>query len=429
MTKATRWGVTALMVIGGLSLGAFAGCSDDDTPQQQTEEDTGTPDTAKPDTQTPMDTQVTDTADAPEFVADRAATLVFGSPDLGSKFVCFGAFLEDPAAAAAPLQTLPPTGAVGVPDPTAADDFTKTTALPYGAVVPIPMSELAVAALNTFNFVVYLVDANPAASSKTCKEVWADIKADTWRWKSFPKETIKAGDHGIISFEGCKTPGAPCGAGAFNIKLHKASFTAKPTESGANLGVQFLHLSQFDGFDVALEAGTVRVPGFQSSDIYLVPGVAPSTSDAGADAADADETGDAEVDAAAPAPTFIKIAENVKYGDELTALKGITLPAGTKNDLSRLVIATRIPTDGGSVSYPCANPIEAGKAGSAPSGTCPNWTFYLKPFFDGGKYPALGGGLEYPNTNQLFIIAGNPVPADSTATLRIMSARATKWAP
>lgn len=427
MTNATRWGVSALMMIGGLSLGAFAGCSDDDPAPTPAPEDSGVLDTAPKDTGTPpMDTNVADTPDTPPPPADRAATLVFGSPDLGGKFVCFGAFLDDPATKDAPLQTLPPTGAVGIPDATAPDDFTKTAAFPYGAVVPVPLSDLAITALKTFNFVVYLVDENPAKMmpAKTCSTVWKDIKADTWRWKSFPKNTINAGDHGFVVMQGCKTPGAPCGAGAFDIKLHKFPLAAKPTESGANVGIQFLHLSQLGNFTVPDgDGGTIPVPGFQGTDIYLVPGAAPSTGDAGADA---DEAGDASP----PAPTFIKIAENVKYDDMATALKGFTLPAGVKNDLSRLVVATRVPTDGGAVSYPCANPIATGKAGSGPSLTCPNWTFYLKPFFDGGKYgsPPISAGLEYPNTNQLFIIAGNPVP-DTAPTLRIMAARTATWMP
>jgi len=413
MTKATRWGVSALMVIGGLALGAFAGCSDDDpTPAPIQDEDSGQPaDTMKPDTGTLPDTNMPVDAppDAP-FVADRAVTLAFASPDLAPRWMCMGAFLaaDNPADKMAPFNFQPKTGAAGVPDATAPTDFTKTTGFPYGAVVPFPLDEAAQTALGTFRVVVYLLDANPAATGKTCGDMWATVKGDTNKWKMFEPNTVKTGEHGVLAIHGCNTA-AGCGAGPFKFTIHKVSM-AKPTESGADIGFQFLHLSQFDNTMVPnpLDAGpaTVTVPGFQSTDIYVVPG--PDTADAGAGA-------------------FIKIAENVKYDDAVTALKGFNLPDGTKNDASRLVVATRIPTDGGTVSYPCANPIPTGQAGAPPSTTCPNWTFYLKPFFDQGKYALLGGGLEYPNTNQLVILAGNPISATPPPPLRIMFARAGKW--
>lgn len=434
MTNATRWGVSALMMIGGLSLGAFAGCSDDDPKPVEPEVDSGVLDTAPKDTGTlPMDTAMPDTPDTAMYVPDRAATVIFGSPDLGSKFLCFGAFLDDPATKDAPLDTLPRTGAAGVPDPADPDpknpDYTKTTAFPYGAVVPMTLNETAVAALNTFNFVVYIVDENPAKMmpAKTCKDMWATVKGDTWRWKSFPKGSIAAGDHGLMVIQGCRgaaTTNGACGATGnnFEIKLRKAAMT-KPTEAGSTIGVQFLHLSQFGG------VSSLSIPGFQNVDIYLKPGPAAGGGDAGADA---DEAGDA--DAAAPAPALIKIAENVKYNDEISALKGITLPAGTKNADSWIVVAPRVAPagDGGMTSVPCST---TGAPTGAPPTGCPNWTFPLAPFFAATTgYQRVGGGLEFPNTNQVIAISGSPMEPLSdggmgTPTLRLPFARGGAWTP
>jgi len=420
MTKATRWGVSALMVIGGLSLGAFAGCSDDPPADVPPPEDSGLPDTAKPDTgpgvdAAPVDMGAPDTMPVP---ADRAVTIVFGAPDLPPKFLCLGAFLatKDPATEMKPLTVQPTSGALGIPDPTAPTDPTKTSAFPYGAVVPVPLNEAAITALGTFKVVIYMVDENPAKMmpAKTCSDMWDTVRTDTKKWKAFDPGVVAKGEHGILTLQGClgaATPNGACGTTGsnFEFKVQKAAMS-KPTEAGANVGLQFLHLSQFGGFVI----GTTAVPGFQSADIYIKPGPAPAPGDAGTDGGDGGTT----------APALIKVAENVKYNDAITALKGFTLPDGIKNVDSFLIVAPRVNPAGG--SFACAST-------GAPSGTCPNWTLPLAPFFSATRgYQLVGGGLEFPNTNQVIALSGSPIEplADGgmgTPTLRIPFARAVKW--
>jgi hypothetical protein len=417
------------MVIGGLALGAFAGCSDDDpVAPPPVDEDTGTLDTGSTDTARPdvASETATDTGtDTGPFKADRAATLVFASPDLGGKLVCLAAFLDGTDETMTdPFQSLPSTGAIGIPDSTAPTDTTKTIAFPYGAVVPIPLSDLAQAALENFNVVAYLVDTNPAAAGKTCKDVWKEVRGDTWRWKKLAPKSIKTGEHGIIAFQGCRnaaTANGACGATGsnFKIELRKAAMT-KPTEAGANIGFQFLHLSQFGGFTIpgVGDAGATAVPGFQSVDIYIKPGPATADSDAGTDGGDGGD--------AATAPALIKVAENVSYDGAITALKGFTLPAGVKNADSFLVVAPRVAS-GGTASFPCSNSTPQ------PAPTCPNWTLPLAPFFSMSQgYQLVGGGLEFPNTNQVIMLSGSPIEplADGgmgAPSLRIPFARAASW--
>ncbi len=417
MTKATRLGVSALMVLGGLSLGAFAGCSDDEETPPPVEEDTGTPDTAKADLGV-TDTAVADTgmagdtAETGPTAPDRAVTIVFAAPDLPPRFLCLGAFspTDDPTTKDAPLTALPSTGALGVPDMAAPTDPTKTSGFPYGAVVPVPLSESAIAALNGLKVVIYMVDQNPAkmTPATTCSALWKTTRTDTSKWKAFDPMTVKAGEHGVVTIQGCSAaPADMTGACTsptpnMSIIVHKGA-TAKP--STGNVGLQFLHLSQFPGNPTAVPP----VPGWQNVDIYLALAHKAATGDAGTDGGDA---------APPAAPTLVKIATNVKYGDAITMPAGFTLPDDLDAAGSYLVVGTR---PGGADSTAC---ISAGP----PSLTCLNWTLPLAPFV--ASYKSVGGGL-FPSTNQVIGLVGSPVPKTSgdptSAPLRIPFARTATW--
>ena len=275
------------MIVGGISLGAFAGCSDDPKTETPAETDTGTPvtdtgtpvDTAPVDTGTPVDTGAADTPDTPPPAPDRAVTLLFGAPDMAPKFVCLGAFgpSSDPAALDAPASFQPSAGALGIPDSAAPTDPTKTTAFPYGAVVPVPLNADAIAALKVFQVVLYLLDENPAKTGSTCGAEWKKVKGDTKKWKAFAPKAVDAGQHALLSMAGCL--GAPdatgtCGTAGnnFEFRLDKLD-VAKPATG--NIGFQFLHLSQFPGSTAS------GAPSWSPVDIYLMPMPAPSTGDAG----------------------------------------------------------------------------------------------------------------------------------------------------
>jgi hypothetical protein len=421
MTKAMRWGVSSLMIVGSVALGAFAGCSDDEENPPVTETDSGTPDTGSPDTgskdtgTTPTDTG---TPDAPEFVADRRVSLLFAAPDMGPKFVCLGAFAPtgDPTTADAPAQALPGTGALGIPDPadTTGMDTTKTTGFPYGAVVPVPLTAEAIAALKVFKVAIYLLDENPAKMSpaSTCSAQWKNVRSDPKKYKIFDPKAIDTGEHGLISMTGClnaptdTTFACPTTAN-FSIKLDKLD-TKKPTTAGT-MGVQFYNLSNFNPPTAA------AIPGFQNVDVYLATTASASSGgDAGSDAA-SDAASDSATDApaadAAPAgPTMVKIATGVSYGNLAATASGITLPSGATGANSYLVV---LPTG----ASPC---MSAGQ----PSLTCPAWTLPLAPFFAAYSKAPIYGGF-YPGFNELVALVGSPIPKDldagaATAPLRIM---------
>jgi len=348
-----------------------------------------------PDAATAPDTDVytyPDTSDASPFKADRALTLLFGAPDLPGRFVCLGAFAPsaDPTAVDAPASAVPAAGAYGVPDPSDPTNPMKTTAFQYGAVVPFPLTAEMIAALKVFKVVVYLLDENPAKSSRSCASMWKTVKDDTKRWKTFDPSTIKAGEHALLSMIGCVN-GAPAGdttgtcgpAGNFELRLDKLD-VAKPTSpSDATIGLQFLHLSQF--------AGTSVVPGWNTAsgvDVYVAT-VAGTTS-------------------------FFKIANAVKFKDIAPQTVGVRLPAGATKDNSFLIVAaTGTP--------PCIN-------SGPPTTACPSYTLPLSPFLDPATgYPRVGGGL-FPNTTQVVALIGSPVAsATLTRSMRIAFARATAW--
>lgn len=422
MTKAMRWGVSSLMIVGSIALGAFAGCSDDEEPTPV--EDSGTPDTGSGDTgggtdSAPVDSGTVDTGtpDTAPPPADRRVSLLFAAPDMGPKFVCLGAFAPsgDPTTADAPADSLPKAGALGVPDPadTTGVDTTKTTGFPYGAVVPVPLPPEAIAALKVFKVAIYLLDENPAKMSpaSSCAAQWKNVRSDSKKYKIFDPGSIAAGEHGLISMTGClaaptDATGACPATANFAIKLDKLS-TAKPA-TGA-FGVQFYNLSNF--------APPSPTPGFQNVDVYVATTASASTggdagTDAASDAAD-DAATDSATDAGPAGPTMVKVASNVKFGDLAATATGITLPSGANGDNSYLVI---LPKD----SAPCMSagaPLSGG-------GTCLAWTLPLKNFFAAYSKAPINGGF-YPGTNQLVALAGSPVPKDAdagaiTAPLRIM---------
>lgn len=409
MTKATRWGVSALMILGGVALGGFAGCSDDDPqpgPVVDTDTgvlDTGTTDTGTTDTGTP-DTTPTDTGtdgDTAAPAADRAVSLVFASPDLGEKLLCLGAFAgtADPAATDTPLQAL---GPIGRPDATAPDDPAKFTGLPYGAVVPVPLSSAAIAALEALQVVIYLVDSNPLPGS-TCAAEWKNVKADTTKWQKFPAKTIAKGDSAAVIFRGCKTPtGNPsCGsatASNFEIALEKLDTTIPTTfaggGTGAKVGFQLLHESLYAG-------GTGLPPTLQGQDVYLVPMVPAGGGDAGADGGDADDAGDASPTMVPGTP--VKLADNVSYKSKAPGAIGVQLQGDPKN---ALLVFT--PTGAGAPT--CFF--------SATSPTCANTAVPLASFLT--AYAPTGGGF-VDGTNQFIAVSGALIPPPpATPTIRAM---------
>jgi len=413
MTKAMRWGVSSLMIVGGIALGAFAGCSDDEETPTPVDTDSGVDTGSAADTAVdtaPVDTSAPDTTppDAGPFVPDRAVTLLFGSPDLAPKFVCLGAFspTADPAAADAPASFQPGAGALGVP--TTADlDPTKTVGLPYGAVVPVPLNPDAVAALKVFKVVLYLLDENPAkmTPASTCGAEWKKVKGDTKKWKAFDPNSVKAGEHALLSLIGCN--GGPdatgtCGTAGnnFEFRLDKLDVAKPTTPADATIGFQFMHLSQFPGSTAS------GAPSWQGVDIYLMPMPAPAApGDAGTDAtsvdAPLDVATDAATDAAPPAPIFIKIADNVSYKSLTATAMGVKLPSFASGPDSYLVVAPRV-VSGASVA--CSN------LDGKPSTTCPNYTLPLKPFLNTttGPYPKVGGGF-VASTNQVIGLIGSGV--------------------
>lgn len=408
MTKAMRWGLSALMTIGCVGLGSVVGCSDDDPEPVPTETDTGTPpqDTGTtaetdPDTGTPTGDTGTmgdgggDTGDATVFSANRGVTIVFGSPDFSDKYLCLGAFAGDPAMAAMPAEGL---GPIGIPD--ASMDPTKQKPFPYGAVIPLPLSKRAQDLLDTpLTAVLYPVDG----LTKDCKAAWADVKGDTKRWLAIPGKTIQKDDHVVIRIHGCV--GAPahkispgeCGD-AMNpapLKIDYKKLDTKtpgmfPMGTGPKVGLQFVHMSPFRGI-------TGAVPSFQDVDVYFLPRMAMAAGDAGTDGGDAGTT-------LVPAGAPLKIASAVKYGD--VAPNAVGVVAAGIPDESLLLIT---PKD---VSPTSCTP-------GAP--TCPIIPVPLKAFLAG--YKATGGGL-IDGTNQMVGLTGSPVPTtDATLPMGTRSIR------
>lgn len=388
MTKAMRWGFSALLSIGCVGLGTVVGCSEDD-PVTPVDNDTGTPDLdtgtldtgmPDPDTGTPMEGGMdADAADAPPFVADRAVTVVFASPDMPRRFLCAGAFAGDPAAAtSSPAQTLgPPAG-----DPTMAG-----MGLPFGTIARIPLTKAAIDVLDTpLSIVLYLVDT----STKDCTMSWADVRATPARWfavkgtKAMPADTTKsiaAGEHALIRIHGCEMPAAAttgeCGTAAapanFKIDMVKLD-TSKPTmhsgTMGPKVGLQFVHMSPFAG------NAAPPVPPFQLVDIYIQP-MTKADADAGAEAG-----------ASMPAGTPIKIATNVKYGDVAPASVGVQL-AGDPYSAVMLITQTGVA--------PCTPGTTACTTIGLPLGTAAT------------RYKMLGIGGYDDGTNQFVGLVGSPL--------------------
>lgn len=404
MTKSMRWGVSALMIVGGVALGAFAGCSSDDTGNNPPpSDDSGTADSGGTDTETP-DTQMTDSGsgetatdtggETGPFVQDRYVTLLFAAPDMPGRFVCLGAFgpTTDPATAMAPTLAEPTAGAFGIPSSAAPTDMTKTTAFPYGSVVPVPLSATEEAGLGSFKVVLYLLDANPAASGSTCSKEWATVKSDPKRWVAVAPGTVKKGESWLVTMAGCVGPAdatGRCGAAGndFEFLLTKLD-TAKPTfgsGSGPKVGLQFFNLSQFPG------SPTAMIPGFQNVDVYIQPMNAASSGDAGTDAGDGGSGG--------TAGDKISIATNVKYKDIVSPATPVVLPGDPTSAL--LVILPHGAT------Y-CFNSTPQ------PSLTCAAWTIPLKKAL--AVYSAVGGGF-VDGTNQFLALMGSPIgttPTDPT---------------
>ncbi len=408
MTKAMRWGLSALISVGCVGLGTVVGCSEDeDNPPVDTDTgvpptDTGTPvDTGTPDPDTgtpPPGDSGGDTSDAPPFMANRAATVLFSSPDLGGKYLCAGAFSGDPAMAGSkPAQTLGPPA--GVPDPTAPTDPMKFKPLPYGAVVHVPLSKTAQDVMDTpLSIVLYLVDG----VAKDCTAAWEDVRATPARWFSVKgtkaaganaTNSVAAGDHALIRVHGCVNPAmgltGECGPATapapLKIDMIKLD-TAKPATfaggtTGPKVGLQFVHVSPFAG------NAAPPVPSFQNIDVWFQPMTGASAGDAGTDGGDGGTT------PSMPASTPVKIATAVKFGDKAATSVGVQI-AGDPNAAVILLTPTGVA------------PCTPGSAGCATVG--------LPIGRSAAGYKMLGIGGFDDGTNQFIGLAGSPVPKDLT---------------
>jgi hypothetical protein len=400
MTKAMRWGFSAVFAMGCVGLGTVAGCSEDEDVAPPVDTDTGTPaDTGTADTGTPTDTGTPPTdsgggdtpTDAPPFAADRAATVVFASPDLGRKFLCAGAFAGDPAAAtSAPARVLgPPAG-----DPTMAG-----MGLPFGTIAHIPLTKEAQDVLDTpLSIVLYLLDNN----TKDCTMSWADVRGTPSKWFAIKgtkaagadaTNSVKPGEHALIRIHGCAMPAAAttgeCGTAATpaNLKIDMVKLdTATPAmfsgTMGPKVGMQFVHMSPFAG------SATPPRPPFQAVDIYIQPMTkAVAGSDAGAD-----DSGDTGAVPSSPAGTPIKIATNVKYGDIAPSSVGVQLAGDPASSLMLITPTGVMPCTPGSTG--CLTiPLPVGGAAA--------------------KYNMLGLGGFNDGTNQFVGLVGSPLNAAS----------------
>jgi hypothetical protein len=417
MTKAMRWGASALLILGSVGLASFVGCSSDDEPapqnnndtggEDETSIDTGTPDTNTGDTATDSGTgdSSSETGETGPKPGDRNVTLFFGSPDLGGMYACFGAFTGDPAAADKPLQAL---GPIGIP-PSATSEPKDYAAIPYGAVIPLPIDSTASTALKSLTTVIYLTATNPAAATpaKTCADVWKDVKGDTKMWQKFAAGAVGAGEHALVSVVGCKgtSTSGECGAGNnLEFKVDKLD-TTKPTAfagatTGPKVGIQFLNYSRFPGV-------TGAVPPFQHVDAYLLFRAAASGGDAGADGGDDGSTGDAGSPTPVAAP--LKIASDVSYGDK--AMTSVGVQAGPNPEETVLLLT---PKD--------VAPCTPGTVTDA--GPCTTVAIPLKTFLT--SLAKAGGGF-VDGQNQFMVLAGGPVPPPPGATpLRVGMGRAYK---
>lgn len=244
-----------------LGLLLLAGCGAREIPDRSLDAtpDTVTVDTLAIDTSGMPDTFVFDTAAAdtgpdvdtgPPLRGPTAVTIVHASPDLGPRFVCLAALIGAPTALTA-VQAL---GPIGVPDPASPTDPALFKPLPFGRVVPLPMSPTAVAAVKAFTTAFYFVEKNPLLEGKKCADVWPAAYADPTSFLLVPKGTITPDFNStIVAATGCKsspTADGPCGAaGAFpslGVRLYQPNHLPLPSYAGvtgARVGLQVLHLS------------------------------------------------------------------------------------------------------------------------------------------------------------------------------------------
>jgi len=432
MTKAMRWGVSALLILGGVGVGSFMGCSSDDDPAPIDTGDTGTDDTGAADTaMADTGTPPTDSGSSSETAtdtgggetvapkADRAATLLMAAPDLAPQYVCLAAFSATPDEVA----TKDPVDAllIGIPDPTDAMNEAKYSPIPYGAVLPLPLNGKAIAALKALTVVVYVTTTKPMASAD-CKTGWTTAKTDAKRWKAFPKNAIDAGDHALLAVTGCSGAGGTatttaCGAGSnLEITLKKTdttkatTFAGEPT--GPKVGIDFVNLSRYAG------AGATAPPSWQGIDAYLVFSKSTAiTLDGGTDDSGDATTADGGTATGPDVANAVKIATNKSYGDivSVVGVQAGDIPAGTY--LVVVPTGTTLAT-----AVPCSTAVSATCAAYIP----------FKPFLD--KLAAAGAGL-IDGQNQFVALAGGPVPTALTdagasdltsAPIRILMGNADK---
>ena len=386
MTKVTRLGLSALLVVGGCGVGAFAGCSGDDAPVVvPVDTDTGPGDTGSD----AGDTSVAETAgdsSKPDSVPetdgalpkpDRKITLMFAAPDMGPQFVCLGAWVPGTDGKAditkAPLQA---QGPFGIPDTTAPDDVTKYKGFPFGATVPFPVADAAVkGALDSLAVVGYVLDTNPGKDG--CKAAFDTVKASPGRLLSVAKGTIKTGESWAAILTGCN--GAPtatgeCGDGS--KKLEFFSVKLDPADKGADkIGMQGLNLSLFPG-------ASPYPPSFADVDLYIQPMNAAAAGDAGS----SDALAEVEVasDGAAPGPT--PAGAPILISPAITAANGLQY----KDLLTTAIATAKIPGDINEALLVISKHTTAGtpycSSAPPPGGSClTSVTVPLKPFIGAAK--------------------------------------------
>jgi hypothetical protein len=409
MTKAMRWGVSALSIVGLVAFGAFAGCSSDDgsgTPDNDsgvTITDSGVADSHKVDSQTETTPETSsetttesgsdgDTAETPPPVPDRRVNVLFARPDepAGGLYACLGAFpstITDPSTHTA-SEMISAQGPVGIPnDPTDPSKGFKS-GFTHGSVFPLVVNkgDLAASALDLFTVVGYFLDHDPTTATppSTCKAEWDTAKADTHRWLTIPKGTIKSGDSFMLALVGCNSPAGgstgECGGAtagdsrAFIAKTVQTTDPATFTGTGtAKFGVQFLNTTQF--------SPAPTPPTFQDVDVYILPMNAPADPDAGPDADGGSPT---------PAGTPIPIAggpaatAGVKFKDFVDPAVGVAL-AGDPNEAIFLIA-------------PHGTDLTSCTPGAP---TCPIIPLPAKPYL--AAYKVIGGGF---TGNQVIALLG-----------------------
>ncbi len=350
MTKAMRAGVSALMIVGGVSLGAFAGCSSDDevpvTPPVET--DSGVTDTGKV---TPTDTGMA--------VDTGTATTDTGTPkpDMGT---------DGPLPPAAPKISIV-HAAGGVPTSiklcihnsltgwnALIDTPLPATGLPYGAGGRLDVPASIAPVLPQAGITLYVVPSTftpPAGKTKCSELIPIGMPAGTpppapagiHKLNSLAAGSFATGKSYVVALTGCPagegaTSKAKCGPAyddTANLKATVLTLDNTTAVPATSMGAQFIHLSSH--IQTATPAGLIvsfATPAAGGADGGTDGSADTTTSDAADSAAtDSAATDSADVgalDAAVPdtavldtgppvpAMTIVDLAGPVSYTDPAT---------------------------------------------------------------------------------------------------------------